>query len=188
MCERVIYYLSVFFSTTFDKIITLYYIARSIIDARTNNEIRNIIQRAMNAKYNIIPPFLTSPIIRVGSREDSISFVERREHAARARETATPTCAPSVNERERKAFEGRRPAGRAGVARVSGESVRVSLCHLRVGTRQRCYRNLSDVCLPVRRRRVTAVSFEVCFLRVPVLFLRGFLAIKSIGMADTEAK
>lgn len=70
---------------------------------------------------------------------------------------------PSVNERERKAFEGRRPAGRAGVARVSDESVRVSLCHLRVGTRQRCYRNLSDVCLPVRRRRVVAVSVqEVC--------------------------
>jgi len=84
---------------------------------------------------------------------------------ARAPERSA-TDVPSINERERKAFEGRRPAGRAGVARVSGESVRVSLCHLRVGTRQRCYRNLSDVCLPVRRRRVVAVSVEKVCLRI----------------------
>lgn len=47
--------------------------------------------------------------------------------------------APPTNERERKPFEGRRPAGRAMPPRDSGESASESLCHLRVGSQPQCY-------------------------------------------------
>jgi len=110
---------------------------------------------------NLMSTFATFAFACSVREESSLMY----ESMARAPERSAIDV-PSINERERKAFEGRRPAGRAGVARVSGESVRVSLCHLRVGTRQRCYRNLSDVCLPVRRRRVVAVSVEKVCLRI----------------------
>lgn len=109
--------------------------------------------------------FLTSPVLHHDPREDSISSTDaRRRDGARARDSDA-TGAPSVNERERKAFEGRRPAGRAESlgSRANQCAFPSAIC---ASVRGSGVTGISDVCLPVRRRRVTAVSIEACFLRV----------------------
>lgn len=123
-----------------------------------------------NAKRKFIPRFLrlllfTSRIERTRfSSMDASDEAARREHGARARDSDA-TGAPSVNERERKAFEGRRPAGRAESlgSRANQCAFPSAIC---ASVRGSGVTGISDVCLPVRRRRVTAVSIEVRSLQV----------------------
>lgn len=125
-----------------------------------------------NAKRKFIPRFLC--LLFFTSRIERTRFplwtraasgeAERREHGTRARDSDA-TGAPSVNERERKAFEGRRPAGRAESlgSRANQCAFLSAIC---ASVRGSGVTGISDVCLPVRRRRVTAVSIEVRSLRV----------------------
>ena len=84
-------------------------------------------------------------------------------HGARAC-ALTASGAPSVNERERKAFEGRRPAAPAGPESLESRANQCAFpSAICASVRGSGVTGISDVCLPVRRRRVTAVSVEVCF-------------------------